>query len=514
MGTIYSGARQLSTEQLDTRALQAAAGFNDLGVEPGDGVGIYLRNDFAFFEASIGASKVGAYPVAINWHYTKAEAAYLLTDSAVKVLVIHADLLAGIREVVPEGVKVLVVPVSEDIQQAYGLSDSVCAIQPEDTNWDSWREDFQPEPRDPAQTPSTIIYTSGTTGHPKGVRRPMSTPEQTMIAMNMLTQSYGFTDYVGRGHEITTAIIGPIYHSAPNAHANFCFRQGANIVITPRFDPEELLRLIEEHGITHLNMVPIMFNRLLKLPEHVRNKYDLSSLKFVAHAAAPVSPPIKRAMIEWWGPVINEYYGSTEMGNVTFCTSEEWLAHPGSVGKLMPNAVVRIIDDVGNEMPPREIGEVIGRTIGSADFTYQNDDEKRKRMEKQGLVTPGDMGYFDEDGFLYLCDRANDMVISGGVNIYPAEVEAELHKFPEIADCAVFGIPDEEFGEALCAYIQLQEGMELVESDLRTRLRETVAGYKMPRVWEFVPELPREDSGKIFKRKLRAPYWEGQERQI
>ncbi len=514
MGMIYSGSQALTTEQVEARALQAASGFVDLGVSPGDGVGIYLRNDYAFFEASIGASKVGAYPVAMNWHYTRAEAEYLLNDSEVKVLVIHADLLAGIRSVVPAKVKILVVPVSEDIQRAYAISDAACTIEDGDTNWDVWRAGYEPEPRDPAQVPSTIIYTSGTTGHPKGVRRPMSTPEQTLIAMNMLSQSYGFTDYLDRGHEITTAIVGPIYHSAPNAHANFCFRQGANIVITPRFDPEELLHLIDKHRITHLNMVPIMFNRLLKLPEEIRNKYDLSSLEFVAHAAAPVSPPIKRAMIEWWGPVINEYYGSTEMGNVTFCTSEEWLAHPGSVGKLMPNAVVRIIDEEGNDLPVREIGEVIGRTMGGTDFTYQNDDEKRRRMEKQGLVTPGDMGYFDEDGYLYLCDRANDMVISGGVNIYPAEIEAELHKFPEVADCAVFGIPDEEFGEALCVYIQPQEAMVLKESDLRSRLRENVAGYKMPRVWEFVSELPREDSGKIFKRKLRAPYWEGQERKI
>ncbi len=272
--------------------------------------------------------------------------------------------------------------------------------------------------------------------------------------------------------------------------------------------------MIERHRVTHLNMVPIMFNRLLKLPESVRAQYDLSSLKFVAHAAAPVSPPIKRAMIEWWGPVINEYYGSTEMGNVTFCNSEEWLAHPGSVGKPMPDAMVRVIDEAGNDLPVREIGEVIGRTKGSVDFTYQNDDEKRKRMEKEGLVTPGDMGYFDEDGFLYLCDRANDMVISGGVNIYPAEIEAELHKIAEIADCAVFGIPDEEFGESLCAYIQLQPEAEVTETELRERLRATVAGYKMPKIWEFVMDLPREDSGKIFKRKLREPYWAGQERRI
>ena len=179
-----------------------------------------------------------------------------------------------------------------------------------------------------------------------------------------------------------------------------------------------------------------------------------------------MSPPIKRAMIEWWGPVINEYYGSTEMGNVTFCTAEEW-SRTLSVGRPMPDAV-RVIDDEGKDLPPREIGEVIGRTKGSVDFTYQNDDEKRRRMEKAGLVTPGDMGYFDEDGFLYLCDRANDMVISGGVNIYPAEIEAELHKITDIADCAVFGIPDDEFGEALCAYIQLQPDASLTESALQS----------------------------------------------
>jgi long-chain acyl-CoA synthetase len=308
--------------------------------------------------------------------------------------------------------------------------------------------------------------------------------------------------------------VGPIYHSAPNAHANFNYRAGANIVILPRFDAEGLLAAIEKHRITHLNMVPIMFNRLLKLPQAVRERYDVSSLKFVAHAAAPVSPPIKRAMIEWWGPVINEYYGSTEMGNVTFCTAEEWLAHPGTVGRAMPNAVVRVVDEQGNELPPREIGEVIGRVRGMNDFTYQNDDAKRRSMEKQGLVTPGDVGYFDEDGYLYLCDRANDMIISGGVNIYPAEIEAELHKMSEIADCAVFGIPDEEFGEAVCAYVQPQPGVTLEDADIRDFLKETVAGYKMPRVIEFVEDLPREDSGKIFKRKLRAPYWANAGRNI
>ncbi|MFU8814319.1 MAG: acyl-CoA synthetase [Pseudomonadales bacterium] len=514
MGTVWSGERAVDAAEIQRRVRQAAAGFESLGVGPGDGVAIYLRNDYPFFEASLGASTLGAYPVPVNWHYTPAEAAYLLEDSGVKVLVIHADLLAPIREAIPCGVRVLVVPVPSEIQRAYGLGDQQCRIPADAANWEPWREGFADRERPPAPMPSTIIYTSGTTGRPKGVRRPTATAEQAAVSARMLAQSYGFSDFLQRGHEITTAVVGPIYHSAPNAHASFCFRHGASIVLLPRFDPEELLRQIELRRITHLNMVPIMFNRLLKLPDAVRARYDLSSLQFVAHAAAPVSPPIKRAMIEWWGPVINEYYGSTEMGNVTFCTAEEWLAHPGTVGRPMPGAVVKVIDADGNPLPPREIGEVIGRMQGSVDFTYQNDDAKRRSMEKQGLVTPGDVGYFDEDGFLYLCDRANDMIISGGVNVYPAEIEAELHKMPDIADCAVFGIPDEEFGEAICAYVQPQPGASLTEAEVRNWLREQVAGYKMPRVWEFVADLPREDSGKIFKRKLRAPYWENAGRNI
>ncbi len=514
MGTIWLGDTALETAEIERRSRQAAAGFEALGLVAGDGVAIYLRNDYPFFEASLGASSAGLYPVAVNWHYTPAEAEYLLRDSGVKVLVIHADFLGSIRDVIPEDVTVLAVPVPDVIRAAYGLTEAQCAIPDGILDWSIWRAGFSDAPRPPAPMPSTIIYTSGTTGRPKGVRRPTATPEQASISARMLAQSYGFDQYQGRGHEITTAIVGPIYHSAPNAHAQFCFRQGASIEIMPRFDPEALLAAIERRRITHLNMVPIMFNRLLKLPLAERSRYDLSSLRFVAHAAAPVSPPIKRAMIEWWGPVINEYYGSTEMGNVTFCTADEWLAHPGTVGRPMPGAVVKVIDAEGNALPPRAVGEVIGRMQGSVDFTYQNDDEKRRRMEKQGLVTPGDVGYFDEDGFLYLCDRANDMIISGGVNIYPAEIEAELHKMPEIADCAVFGIPDDEFGEAICAFIQPQPGITLAEADVRVWLRQQVAGYKMPKVWEFVADLPREDSGKIFKRKLRAPYWENAGRNI
>ena len=202
------------------------------------------------------------------------------------------------------------------------------------------------------------------------------------------------------------------------------------------------------------------------------------------------------------------------MGNVTFCTSEEWLAHPGTVGRVMPGALVRVVDVDGNDAPQGTPGEVIGRQPGMGEFTYQNDPAKRRAMERLGLITPGDIGYFDRDGFLYLCDRANDMIISGGVNIYPAEIEAELHKMPHIADCAVFGIPDEDFGEAVCAVVQPQPGVDLTEAEVRAYLRQHVSGYKVPKRVEFAADLPREDSGKIFKRKLRAPFWEGQSRSI
>ena len=513
MGVITSGARSVTTEQLMARAARAAAALAFKGVGRGDTVALYLRNEIAYFEVSFGASQIGAYPVAVNWHYTEDEARYLFQDCGAKVVVIHADLLTPqVRRAIPEGVAVIVVPTPPEILAAYGIEPEAGRLPEGASDWNTWIEGFEPLESDPAQAGSTIIYTSGTTGRPKGVRRPPSTPEQTALSMGILFKCYGFD--LDAPENITTVTVGPLYHSAPNAHGSMAARIGANLIIMPRFDAEELLRLIQDRKVTNLNMAPIMFARLLKLPEAVKRNYDLSSLRFVAHAAAPCPPPMKRAMIEWWGPIINEYYGSTEMGNVTYCTSEEWLAHPGTVGRPFPEAEVRVIDENLNDVAVREVGEVVCRIRGLVDFTYHGDEAKRRAAEKRGLIAPGDVGYFDEDGFLYLCDRAKDMIISGGVNIYPAEIEAELHKMPGVADCAVFGIPDEEYGEAVCAVVQPDPGMSLDEAEVRAFLRERMAGYKVPRKVEFHPDLPREDSGKIFKRKLREPFWEGLERRI
>jgi long-chain acyl-CoA synthetase len=261
-------------------------------------------------------------------------------------------------------------------------------------------------------------------------------------------------------------------------------------------------------------MVPTMFVRLNRLPEEVKRRYDLSSLKRIIHGAAPCPPDVKRAIIEWWGPVVCEYYGSTEVGTVTFCTSEEWLAHPGTVGRAVPTATVKVLDEQGRELPPHEPGEVYARLWSHTDFTYQNRDEDRRAIERDGLLTSGDIGYLDEDGFLYLCDRRRDMVISGGVNIYPAEIEYVLIAMPGVRDCAVFGIPDEEFGEALAAAVEPDGTRPLDQAAVRAFLSERIARYKVPKLVLFDPALPREESGKIFKRRLRDPFWADAGRRI
>jgi long-chain acyl-CoA synthetase len=507
VGLVKSGERVLSTEEVAIRGARIGAGLESLGIGPGDGVAVYLRNDVAFFEISLGAASVGAYPVAVNWHSSEEEARYVFEDSEAKAVVIHWDLFQHVRGAIPAGAHVLIVPTPPEIAAAYGLDAQTQPIPEGAIDWDSWRDGFPPRMLEPSATTLSIIYTSGTTGHPKGVKRPPYTPDQMVSLTETLAVIFGLSYFEDPG-QIVTAIVGPIYHSAPNVHALFSYRVGAQVHVCPRFDPEGLLALIEAERITHLHMVPIMFERLLKLPEDVRRRYDISSLCFVVHAAAPCSPATKAAMIDWWGPIIHEYYGATETGPVTFLGSEEWLAHPGSVGRAMEGADVRVIDDEGRILGPGEIGEVAaGSASGNNEFTYHGDPAKRRAADRNGLFAPGDVGYFDEEGYLYLCDRKIDMIISGGVNIYPAAIEAELHKHDAVADCAVFGIPDEEFGEAVHAVVTVRPGEKATEEEIKAFLRERIAAYQVPRQVEFRNELPREDSGKIFKRKLRDPHW-------
>jgi long-chain acyl-CoA synthetase len=257
-----------------------------------------------------------------------------------------------------------------------------------------------------------------------------------------------------------------------------------------------------------------MFHRLLHLAPEIRSRYDVSSLEHVAHTAAPCPVETKRKMIEWWGPIIAEFYGSTETGAVTFCTSAEWLARPGTVGRPVPEATLKVLDPDGKELPPGEVGEIFARLTPMSDFTYHSRDDLRREIEVDGLITSGDLGFLDEDGYLFICDRKKDMVIIGGSNVYPAEIEAELSQLPGVADCAVFGIPDDDLGEALAAVVQPEPGVTLDAEDVRVQLAGRLASFKVPRVVEFRSELPREDSGKLFKRHLRDPYWAGTGRRI
>jgi len=505
---IVSGTGSIGGEALEARVRRIASGLASLGVEPGDCVGILMRNDLPFMEVSYGAQTVGAYAVPINWHFKAEEIGYILADSGAKVLVGHADLLAPIAAELPAKVALVAVPAPPEVAAAYGLEPVPSRAVARALDYETWIERQPPFAGQALLSPLTMFYTSGTTGRPKGVRRPAPTPQQMAAAERMRRDIFGIKPGV------RSAVPGPLYHSAPNAFAMRAGRVSAAMVLMPRFDPVAMLELIERERIDIMFMVPTMFVRLLKLPEPVRRRYDLSSLQFVIHAAAPCPADVKRAMIEWWGPVINEFYGSTESSAVTFATSGDTFAKPGTVGRAAVGAELRILDDAGRQLPVGEVGEIFTRFAELPDFTYHNRPDQRAAIDRDGFITSGDVGYLDADGYLFLCDRKRDMVISGGVNIYPAEIEAVLHEMAGVKDCAVFGIPDAEFGEKLMAVVEPADGNALAPAEVRLHLLRHLADYKVPKVIEIGRDLPREDSGKIFKRRLRDPYWQKAGRQI
>ncbi|MBN8940796.1 MAG: AMP-binding protein [Rhizobiales bacterium] len=505
---LVSGDRHVPVAELDERVRRAAVGFSALGIGAGDTVALMLRNDFAFIEATSGAQRLGAYAVPINWHFKADEVRHILDDSAARVLVVHADLLVEVAGGVPAGVKVLVVEVPPEIVQAYRIAPDKAALPGGVERWEQWLMAQDPALAAPARSSESMIYTSGTTGRPKAVRRQLPTPEQAAKVIAMRMQVYGLEP------GMRTAMSAPMYHSAPNSYSMNAVRQGGLVILLPRFDPEQLLETIERERLTHMFMVPTMFVRLTKLPAEVRARYDISSMRFIIHAGSPCPPDVKDAMIDWFGPIVHEFYGGTESGPAVYCTAEEWLAHRGTVGRVIDETTVKVITDDGREAKPGETGEIFMRIHYYPDFTYHNQDEKRREIDRDGLITCGDVGYFDEDGFLHICDRKRDMVIVGGVNIYPAEIEAALAAMPDVRDCAVFGVPDAEYGEVLMALVQPFEAGSITVEAVRSFLKGRLADYKVPRLIEFRDELPREDSGKIFKRLLREPYWRDAKRAV
>lgn len=505
---IISGERRRGHGEVAERADRIAGGLRKLGVGQGDSVCILMRNDIAFLEAAYAAMRLGAYGVPVNWHFKPEEINYILKDSGTSVLIGHADMLHPLRGSIPAGVTVLSVPTPPEIFAHYRIDASHLAAPDFALDLESWMAQQAPYDGPLVPQPQNMIYTSGTTGHPKGVRRNAPTPAQAASQERMRAMIYGLKPGI-RG-----LLPGPLYHSAPNSFGIRTGRLGGALVLMPRFEPEEFLRLVEEQRIDTIFMVPTMFIRLMKLPAEVRRRYDMSSLRHIIHAAAPCPPDVKRAMIEWWGPIIHEFYGSTESGAVTYANSVDALKKPGTVGRISPGTELRFVGEDGRLLPQGEIGEIYSRISDHPDFTYHNKPEKRAEIERDGFVTSGDVGYIDADGYVFICDRKRDMVISGGVNIYPAEIEAALHAIPGVHDCAVFGIPDEEFGEALMAVVEPQGGVTLDITSVRAQLRTQLADYKVPKHIEIQAGLPREDSGKIFKRRLRDPYWERAGRRI
>lgn len=504
-GTVATPDCTMDKTELVANIRRAAGGLRAMGLGEGRSVAMMLRNDIAFLETVYAANWIGAYITPVNWHLRGEEVRVIVEDSGADVLVIHSDLLAEVREFLPEGLTILVVEPSPSLVSAYRIPPEAQTAPADLERWEDWRDRHDPVD-DPMMGRFTMIYTSGTTAQPKGVARTLKDPEAIQRSVDGVAETFGLW------HGMKAIMTGPMYHSATFTYSMSAMPFDGDFFMTPKFDAEELLRLIDERKAEAMHMVPTMFSRLLRLPQDVREKYDVSSLKYVIHGAAPCPPNVKRAMIDWWGPVIYEYYGSTEAGIVSISSSEEWLARPGTLGKPREMTPTEVRGPDGKAVPTGEEGELYMRLNPASQFNYRNKPEMDGETREGAWFTNGDVGYMDEDGYIYLCDRKKDMIISGGVNIYPSEIEGVICEHEAVRDCAVFGIPDEDFGESIAAAVELSGSAS--EDEIRQYVSDRLAKFKVPRVITFHDALPREETGKIFKRKLRDPYWAGRDRMI
>ncbi len=484
--------------ELDERANRLARWFRSVGLQPGDHIAACLENHLRFLEVAWGAHYAGLVYTFASSRLTPAELAYVVDDCGARVF-LASEYTRGLAQAI--------VPDTPQVEHRLLLDG-------EAPGFDSYEEALassSPEPLAERLAGVDMLYSSGTTGRPKGVAInyagvPLETPTGvTVLAMGLL----GFTD------AIRYLSPAPLYHAAPLRFCMAAHQAGGTVVVMERFDAEVALKAIEDHRITHSQWVPTMFLRMLKLNEEVRARYDVSSMEAMVHAAAPCPVPAKRAIIEWFGPIVHEYYAGTEGNGFVYCGSEDWLAHPGTVGRSILGPV-HICGDDGEELPVGEAGTVWFESAAS--FEYHNDPEKTaSSRHPNGWTTLGDVGRLDEDGFLYLTDRQAYMIITGGVNVYPQEAENVLAMHPAVADVAVFGVPDDDFGEAVKAVVQPVEpaaaGAELA-AELIAHCREQLADVKCPRTVDFRDELPRHPTGKLYKRLLKDEYWAAAGRNI
>jgi long-chain acyl-CoA synthetase len=472
--------------QLNANANRLVRAWRQRGIAAGDAVALMVSNRPEFAEVAAASQRSGLRITPVNWHLTADEAAYIVGDCQARAFVADArfaEVAAAAAERAP-GVTVRLA-VGGDIPGFESYDAALAGHDGDDIG-------------DPVLGRS-MLYTSGTTGRPKGVHRPEAPP--TSALGKMFGYVPGETLHLG---------TGPLYHAAPLA---FSLAQplaaGVGVVLMDKWSPEETLRLIAAHGITHSHMVPTMFHRLLALPDDVRAAADVSSLRMVLHGAAPCPVSVKKAIIDWWGPVLLEYYAATE-GTGTFVTSADWLARPGTVGKPATADHIRILDPVsGEQLPAGEVGTVYLQAPKVGRFDYFGDAAKTAGSYRGDYFTMGDVGYLDPDGYLFLTDRSADLIITGGVNVYPAEVEAELLGHPAVGDAAVIGVPDPAWGESVVAVVELRSGVTASDdlaAELIEHCRAGLAHFKCPRRVDFTDQLPRTDSGKLYKRRLRDEY--------
>ena len=467
------------------------------GLKVGDSVALMCTNRPEFVEVFLAAQRVGLRLTPINWHLTGEEAGYIVDDCEAKAFVAAASL--GDRAV----------RAASAVGVGDGDGDGLVrlAVGGSLPGFESYEEVIAAHDGSDVDDPvlgTQMLYTSGTTGRPKGVHRSSGGAPSALVTVNLC----GYDEDVARSVDAHLC-TGPLYHAAPLVFSvALPLLYGVPIVIMDRWDPAETLRLVEQHGVTHTHMVPTMFHRLLALPDEVRRRYDVSSLRFVIHGAAPCPVALKQRLIEWLGPIVVEYYAATE-GVGTMVDSPTWLAHPGTVGRPMLPELVKVADDDGHALAPGEVGLVFLRTQPATRFDYYGDADKTAGAYRGDYFTLGDMGYMDSEGYLYLTDRSANLIISGGVNIYPAEIDAILLEHPAVGDVATIGVPDEEWGESVKAVVQLADGIEPsaeLASELLAFCRDRLAHFKCPRSIDFTPQLPREDTGKIYKRVLREQY--------
>ncbi|GAA2589655.1 AMP-binding protein [Actinomadura fulvescens] len=488
--------------ELNATTDRLAGALRGLGLGVGDAIAIHSGNRREHFELMCAAGHIGLRYVLVNWHWTADELRYVLEDAGVRALFSEAA-FAGIAAEAAGGLELSArVAIGGEIPGFTPYGEFVAS---------------GPEGEPDGQSMGVpMIYTSGTTGRPKGVNRKLLAAGAPIETATLVGDTFAEILLIPeRGRSL---LVGPVYHSAQWLWSLVFLLTGRPVVMRRSFDAAETLRLIDEHAITHLHLVPTQFVRLLRLEEKVRAGFDGSSLAAVWHGAAPCPPAVKRQMIDWFGPIVHEYYGSTEASINTIITAPEWLARPGSVGRPLPTTEVHVLREDGEPAGPGEPGRIWFRYTSGDDVEYWGDESKTRSVHRpDGLFTTGDIGYFDEDGYLFLADRAIDMIISGGVNIYPAEVEGVLITHPAVRDVAVFGVPDEEFGEQVKAAVELDEAVNPspgLAGELIAHCRASLAGYKAPRTIDFVEELPRTPTGKLYKRLLRDPYWQGRDQKI